>query len=71
MTIFDLRQARTCDERKPLVEKLRSLGDPRALSALRGLRGVRIGRVVRLGGTNTACMKKELPAAIKALENKS
>ena len=71
MTIFDLRQARNCDERKPLVDKLRGFGDPRALPALRGLRGVRIGRVVRIGGANTSCMKKELAAAIKALENKT
>ncbi|HEY2904074.1 MAG TPA: hypothetical protein VGL59_26030, partial [Polyangia bacterium] len=68
---LQLRQARTCDDRKPLVEKLRGMGDGRALPALRGLRGKMIGHVVRLGGTNTACMKKELAAAIKALETKS
>ena len=71
MTILQLRQARTCDERKPLVEKLHQLGDVRALPALRGLRPRVIGRLVRIGGTNTQCMKKELAAAIKALENKS
>jgi serine/threonine-protein kinase len=59
-----------CEEKKMLVEKLRDLGDPRALPALRALGGRRIGPL-RLGGANTRCMKKELPAAIKELEAKA
>ena len=54
-----------------LVEKLRDLGDPKALPALRDLRGRNIGGLFRLGGTNTRCMRKELPAAIKELETKT
>jgi len=52
------------------VEKLRDLGDPRALPALRELRGRSIGGIIRLGGAAPRCMKKELPAAIKELEAK-
>jgi serine/threonine-protein kinase len=70
LAILQLGRARTCEERKGYVEKLRALGDRRALPALRGLRGHAIGRI-RLGGSNTSCMRKDLPAAIKALETKS
>ncbi|HVZ74845.1 MAG TPA: protein kinase [Polyangia bacterium] len=71
LAMMELGHARTCDEKKMLVEKLRDLGDPRALPALRGLRGRSIGGLIRLGGGNTRCMKKELPAAIKELEKKA
>ncbi|HXI54707.1 MAG TPA: serine/threonine-protein kinase [Polyangia bacterium] len=71
LTILELKQARTCEQRKSYVEKLRAMGDPRALPALRGLHGLRLGRLVRVGGANTGCMKKELAAAIKTLESKS
>jgi serine/threonine-protein kinase len=70
LAILQLGRARTCEERKSYVTQLRALGDRRALPALRGLRGHAIGRI-RLGGTNTSCMRKDLPAAIKALETKS
>jgi tetratricopeptide (TPR) repeat protein len=70
LAMLQLRKARGCEEKKMLVEKLRDLGDPRALSALRDLRGRSIGGLIRLGGGNTKCMKKELPAAIKELEDK-
>ena len=46
-----------------------SLGDARALPALRALRGRSLGPL-RFGGADTRCMKKELPEAIKALEKK-
>ena len=39
-----------------MVEKLRELGDVRALPALRGLRGRRLGPL-RFGGADTGCMK--------------
>jgi hypothetical protein len=71
LTILELKQARTCEQRKSYVDKLRAMGDPRALPALRGLHGLRLGRLVRVGGANTGCMKKELAAAIKTLESKS
>jgi len=70
LSILELKKAQTCEERKVQVEKLRDLGEPRALPALRGLRGRGFGRLFRLGGANTACMKKELPQAIKELEQK-
>jgi serine/threonine-protein kinase len=70
LAMLQLRKAQTCEEKKVLVEKLRDLGEPRALPALRALRGRSIGRLFRMGGGNTACMKKELPEAIKELEGK-
>jgi hypothetical protein len=53
-----------------LVEKLRDLGDPKGLPALRALRGRSMGPI-RWGASDTSCMKKELPEAIKALEKKA
>ena len=70
LAMLQLKKARGCEEKKMLVEKLRDLGDPRALPALRDLRGRSIGGLFRLGGANTRCMRKELPAAIKELESK-
>jgi len=71
LAMLQLRKAATCDEKKVFVEKLRDLGDPRALPALRALRGRSIGGIIRLGGAAPRCMKKELPEAIKALEAKT
>jgi tetratricopeptide (TPR) repeat protein len=71
LAMLQLKRARGCEEKKMLVEKLRDLGDPRALPSLRDLRGRSIGGLFRLGGANTRCMRKELPAAIKELEEKS
>ncbi|MDB4979724.1 MAG: serine/threonine protein kinase with repeat, partial [Myxococcales bacterium] len=71
LATLQLKKAGSCEEKKMLVEKLRDLGDPRALPALRGLRGHNIGGLIRLGGTNVRCMKKELPEAIKELEKKA
>jgi len=71
LAMLQLKRASTCDEKKMLVEKLRDAGDPRALPALRGLRGRNIGGLFRLGGVNTRCMRKELPDAIKSLEQKA
>jgi serine/threonine protein kinase len=70
LTMLELKKAATCEERKPLVEKLRDLGDVRALPALRGLHGRRMGPI-SWGGSDTSCMKTELPEAIKALEKKT
>jgi serine/threonine-protein kinase len=71
LEILQLKKAQTCDEKKVSVIKLRDEGDPRALPALRALRGRSFGKLFRVGGTNTVCMKKELPDAIKELEKKS
>ncbi|HVY45635.1 MAG TPA: protein kinase [Minicystis sp.] len=68
---LQLKKARGCEEKKVFVEKLRDLGDPRALPSLRELRGRSFGGLFRLGGANTRCMRKELPAAIKELEAKA
>jgi hypothetical protein len=76
LLVLELKKAPTCEERKDLVEQLRAAGDPRALPALKSLRG-RGGGLGRLmsrlgaGGAGTACMKKELADAIKELEDKS
>jgi tetratricopeptide (TPR) repeat protein len=70
LDMLELRKAATCEEKKDWVEKLGQLGDPKALPALRGLRGRRMGPI-NWGGTNVACMKKELPEAIAALDKKS
>jgi serine/threonine-protein kinase len=76
LLMLELRKAPTCEERKDLVQQLRAAGDPRALPALKSLRG-RGGGLGRLmsrlggGGAGTACMKKELADAIKELEDKS
>ena len=69
LSILELKKARTCEEKKVVVEKLRDLGDARALPALRALRGRRLGPL-RFGGADTRCMKKELPEAIDALETR-
>jgi serine/threonine-protein kinase len=77
LLLLELKKAPTCEERKEIVEKLRQLGDPHAVPALKALRTSRggggIGRLMsRLSGApGTACMKKELPDAIKELEDKS
>ena len=52
-----------------IVAKLKGLGDVRALPALRALGGRRLGPL-RFGGADTRCMKKELPEAIAALDEK-
>jgi tetratricopeptide (TPR) repeat protein len=69
LAILELKKATSCEEKKVMVEKLRSLGDVRALPAIRGLRGRSLGPL-RFGASDTACMKKELPEAIKELEKK-
>jgi serine/threonine protein kinase len=71
LAMLQLKKAQGCEEKKMLVEKLRDLGDPRALPALHGLRGRSIGGLFRLGGANTRCMRKELPAAVLELEQKA
>jgi hypothetical protein len=70
MAMLELRKAEDCEERKGWVEKLRSLGDPRALPVLKGLRGRRVGPL-SFGGSDVKCMKTELPEAIAELEKKS
>jgi serine/threonine-protein kinase len=70
LAILELKKAPTCEEKKPLVAKLRALDDPRALPVLRGLHGRRIGPL-SVGASDTRCMKTELADAIKALEKKA
>src|SRR4029077_8840890 len=45
LEILQLKKAQTCDERKVSVLKLRDYGEPRALPALRGLRGRSFGKL--------------------------
>jgi hypothetical protein len=70
LEILELKKAPTCEEKKDWVAKLRELGDPKALPALRGLRARRVGPI-SWGGTNIGCMKKELGEAIAAIEKKA
>jgi len=70
LDMLELRKAPTCEEKKDWVEKLRQLGDARALPTLRGLRARRVGPI-SWGGTNIGCMKKELTDAIAAIEKKA
>src|SRR5206468_7324585 len=70
MAMLELRKADDCEARKEWVGKLRDLGDARALPALRGLRGRRVGPL-SFGGADVKCMKSELPEAIAALEKKT
>jgi hypothetical protein len=70
LDMLELRKAPTCEEKKDWVEKLRKLGDVRALPALRGLRVRRMGPIT-WGGTNITCMKQELTDAIAELDKKS
>ena len=70
LDMLELRKAPTCEEKKDWVEKLRKLGDARALPALRGLRVRRMGPI-SWGGTNISCMKEELAGAIAELDKKS
>ncbi|MFL5306529.1 MAG: protein kinase domain-containing protein [Polyangia bacterium] len=68
--ILELRKADDCEARKEWVGKLRDLGDPRALPALRGLRARRVGPL-SFGGSDIRCMKTELPEAIAQLDKKA
>jgi len=70
LAMLELKKATSCDERKVLVERLNDLADVRALPALRGLRGRRMGPL-SWGASDTSCMKTELADAIAALEKKS
>jgi serine/threonine protein kinase len=75
LALLELKKAQTCDEKKEIVAGLRTLGDPRALPALKALRprGGGLNRFMsRLGGVaGTGCMKKDLADTIKELEHKS
>jgi tetratricopeptide (TPR) repeat protein len=74
LLLLELKKAQTCEERKELVEKLRALGDQRALPALKAMRprgGINRFMARLGGGSGSACMKKELADAIKELEDKS
>ena len=54
LDLLELRKAPTCEEKKDWVEKLRKLGDARALPALRGLRVRRMGPISWGGRTSAA-----------------
>ncbi len=65
--LLDLAQERRCEDRRPIVIKLKALGDKRALDALRKARGKSGGVYAVFGGGND-CMKAELDEAISSLE---
>jgi serine/threonine-protein kinase len=69
LAILELKKAQSCEEKKVIVAKLKGLGDAKALPALRALRGRSLGPL-RFGGSDTRCMRRELPEAIAALDGK-
>ncbi len=54
--VLDLQQAKTCDERRAVIGKLRELGDRRAISALRRAKA------------QFACVERDATDALAALE---
>jgi hypothetical protein len=54
--VLDLQQAKTCDERRAVIGKLRELGDSRASSALRRAKA------------QFACIERDAADALAALE---
>jgi hypothetical protein len=67
---LDLAQGKRCEERHEAVQGLRELGDPRALEPLRKMRRRGGGVLGGLFGSDNACLRKDLDAAIKELEAK-
>jgi tRNA A-37 threonylcarbamoyl transferase component Bud32 len=64
--LLDLQQEKRCEDRRPVVVKLKELGDKRALDALRKAKQ-KSGSVYAVFGGGNECMKAELEAAIEAL----
>ena len=60
LAILELKKATSCEEKKVMVEKLRDLGDVRALPAIRGLRGRSLGPL-RFGASDTALHEERAP----------
>jgi hypothetical protein len=54
--VLDLQQAKTCDERRAAISKLRELGDRRAVTALRRAKA------------QFACIERDAADALAALE---
>jgi hypothetical protein len=66
--ILDLTDGKTCELRRKAVAKLRSLGDVRAIPALKKARYRMRGGVLGIGDSNTNnCLRKDAEAAILAL----
>jgi tRNA A-37 threonylcarbamoyl transferase component Bud32 len=65
--LLDLAQAKSCDERKAVVVRLKELGDVRALEVLKKERRHSSGLLGFLD-SGTSCMRKELDDAIRSLE---
>ena len=65
---YDLEQGELCAHRKPVVAKLRALGDPAAIPALEQAL-VRLGTVGKWKGKNVnACLVDDAKAAITYLQ---
>jgi hypothetical protein len=66
MLTLDLKQAKTCPERRDVVVRAKEAADPRLLPILKKERGRR-GGFLGLQSAN-GCMQRELDEAIRALE---
>jgi hypothetical protein len=66
--LLDLDRGKTCPDRKKAVQRLRTLGDARAIPVLKKARYRMRGGILGLGDSNTnSCLKKDAEAAIVAL----
>src|SRR5262249_41482508 len=64
--LLDLSQAKSCEERREVVHKLKELGDARALDALKRAKRRGGGFFGLFEGSNS-CMKADLDEAIESL----
>jgi serine/threonine-protein kinase len=65
---LDLAQLEKCEQRAEVVEKLRQLGDPRAIPVLRKARNARVGWIRRR--YRNYCCREEIGKAIKELKRR-
>jgi serine/threonine-protein kinase len=69
--IDELQNGKTCEDRRKAVEKLRAIGDPKAIPALRKARRRMRGGVAGFGSKNTnACLQKLAKETIKELKSR-
>jgi hypothetical protein len=69
--LLDLKEGKTCADRKAAIEKLVELGDPAAIPDLKKARYRMYGGVLGIGESNAnSCLTKDADAAIKQLGGK-
>jgi len=68
----DLTRGKTCPDRRDAVQRLRALGDPRAIGPLKRARYRMRGGVLGIGDSNTnSCLRADAEAAIAELSRKA